>query len=75
MEMIRRINCHITLGNRPDSARRHYRNANAPKMAVFSFVAYQKHSSTTKTIPKELNSTEVKCHVVKNELLVKSTGR
>ena len=58
----------------PDTARRHYRDANAPKMAALAFVAYQKQLGTIDTLPKELKSTKAKCPCCANDLLITNDG-
>ena len=58
----------------PDTARRQYRDANAPKMAALAFVAYQKQLGTIDTLPKELKSTKAKCPCCSNDLLITNDG-
>ena len=55
----------------PDTARRLYRDANAPIMTALAFAAYRKKLGTIDDIIKELKSTKMSCPCCQSDLLVK----
>ena len=55
----------------PHTARRLYRDANAPIMTALAFAAYQKQLGTIDDIIKELKLTKVSCPCCQSDLLVK----